>query len=114
MVQLHLAIAPDPNPLERDTQMCNLTLLFHVFIRVPMYQAYQNRNQHRLSVHNSLNGERERERERGMDALNSTKPDDHQVVSPTRVLLHLSILSINIGFTLSCHFFYNFLLEVAV
>ena len=36
-----------------------------------------------------------RERERGMDALNSTKPDDHQVVSPTRVLLHLSILSIN-------------------
>ena len=85
MVQLHLAIAPDPNPLERDTQMCNLTLLFHVFIRVPMYQAYQNRNQHRLSVHNSLNGERERQR--GMDALNSTKPDDHQVVSPTRVLL---------------------------
>ena len=52
--------------------------------------------------------ERERERERGMDALNSTKPDDHQVVSPTRVLLHLSILSINIGFTLSYHFFYNF------
>ena len=50
----------------------------------------------------------ERERERGMDALNSTKPDDHQVVSPTRVLLHLSILSIIIGFTLSYHFFYNF------
>ena len=44
---------------------------------------------------------RERERERGMDALNSTKPDDHQVVSPTRVLLHLAIISINIGFTLS-------------
>ena len=58
------AIAPDPNPLERDTQMCNLPLLFQVFIRVPMYQAYENRNQHRLLVHNSLNGERERERER--------------------------------------------------
>ena len=58
--------------------------------------------------------QRKREIERGMDALNSTKPDDHRVGSPTRVLLHLSILSINIGFTLSCHFFYNFLLEVAV
>ncbi|KAK7859524.1 3-hydroxyisobutyryl-coa hydrolase 1 [Quercus suber] len=33
-----------------------------------MYQAYQNSSQHRLSVHNSLI----------MDALNSTKPDDHQ------------------------------------
>ena len=59
--------------------------------------------------HRERERESERERERGMDALNSTKPDDHQVVSPTRVLLHLSILSINIDFTLSCHFFYNFL-----
>ena len=77
-----------------DTQMCNLSLLFHVFLCL-----YKEDQCNRLI--------RTAERERGMDALNSTKPDD-QVVSPTRVLLHLSILSINIGFTLSYHFFYNF------
>ena len=68
-LRLIVAIAPDPNPLERDTQMCNLTLLFHVFIRVPMYQAYQNRNQHRLLVHNSLNGERQTDREAWMHSI---------------------------------------------
>jgi len=58
-----------------------------------------------------------------MDPLNSTKPEDHQVVSPAGVLLHLSILSI-IWFhtfliakqSFSCHFFFFFffLLELAL
>ena len=79
-------------------RICNLLLLFHVFLCL-----YKEDQCNRL-----IRTAKTRERERGMDALNSTKPDDHQVVSPTRVLLHLSILSINIGFTLSYHFFYNF------
>ena len=99
-----------PISLARDTQICNffffwdkpricnLLLLFHVFLCL-----YKEDQCNRL-----IRTAKTRERERGMDALNSTKPDDHQVVSPTRVLLHLSILSINIGFTLSYHFFYNF------
>ena len=36
--------------------------------------------------------ERERERERGMDALNSTKPDDHQVVSPTSLASLINLI----------------------
>ncbi|XP_075646903.1 3-hydroxyisobutyryl-CoA hydrolase 1-like isoform X2 [Castanea sativa] len=46
-----------------------------------MYQA----------IHNSLSGERERER--GMDALNSTKPDDHQILVEEK--LSARILTLN-------------------
>lgn len=59
-----------------------------------MYRAYRtaiNTNS-QLTITLAL---AERERERGMDPLASTKPGDHKVVSPARVLLHLSILPIN-------------------
>ena len=101
-----------PISLARDTQICNFFFFFwtnheyvicHYFF-MSLYVFIKRTNVTGLSEQQRP----ERERERGMDALNSTKPDDHQVVSPTRVLLHLSILSINIGFTLSYHFFYKF------